>query len=127
MLGGAIKEDMNLKGKSICFTGTLSTFTREQARELIEDRGAIFSLRVTSDLDYLVYGDKVGGTKTRAAQKFGIQMRSEQWLAAAILVNQPGLVPRKSTSALKDLSLAGPPPTVKQAEVKPKGRRVRVL
>ena len=122
------EQDMTLKNKVLVFTGTLMNFTREQAMELATMRGAICERAITSRTDYLIYGEKIGGTKTRAAQKYGVQMRSEQWLAAALLVNQPGFQPRKNTSALKDLSIAGPPPKLQpEPDVKPKGRRVRVL
>lgn len=57
-----------LEGKSFLITGTLSRYTREEARDLIEENGGRVISSVSKNLDYLVVGENPG-SKLRKAQE----------------------------------------------------------
>ncbi len=52
-----VKEDSLLQDKSVCFTGTLEHFTREEAIKIIEFLGASNSQGITKKTNYLVLGN----------------------------------------------------------------------
>ena len=56
---------MSVKGKSICFTGKLNNFTRNQARAMAISAGMKICESVTASLDYLVMAD-LNSTSTKA-------------------------------------------------------------
>jgi DNA ligase (NAD+) len=57
---------LSLAGKTFVITGTLPTLSREQARELIEKHGGKVSESVSSNTDYLLFGEKPGSKLARA-------------------------------------------------------------
>ncbi len=63
-------------GKTILFTGTLSTMTRDEAEALAEAAGAKLLGSVSKNLGYLVAGEKAG-SKLEKAAKLGIPVLSE--------------------------------------------------
>ncbi|MDR1945944.1 MAG: NAD-dependent DNA ligase LigA [Desulfovibrio sp.] len=63
---GAGVADSPLAGKSLLFTGTLSSFGREEASRLAEEAGALVVGSVSRRLDYLVVGDNPGSKLTKA-------------------------------------------------------------
>lgn len=67
-----------VKGKSICFTGKLNNFTRNQARALAVNAGMAIYEAVTTDLDYLVMADP-NSTSSKAckARRYGVKLISE--------------------------------------------------
>jgi len=65
-----------LSGKKICFTGTLATMTRSQAKQLAEQHGAQVVESVSKQLDYLVAGNDPGSKLTKA-QALGIAVLDE--------------------------------------------------
>lgn len=65
-----------LSGKKICFTGTLATMTRSQAKQLAELYGAQVVESVGKQLDYLVAGADPG-SKLAKARSFGITILDE--------------------------------------------------
>ena len=67
-----------VENKSICFTGKLNNFTRNQARAMAVKAGMTVYEAVTADLDYLVMADP-GSTssKARRARKYGVKLISE--------------------------------------------------
>jgi hypothetical protein len=120
------EADYTVRGKKFCFTGALTIFTRDQAKALLIERGGIVHLSVKTDTDYLIYGHDTGQTKMNAARARGTNLRSEQWLLAAITANAPGLVPRKNIPDVTTV-FQQPQAEVKESiEMKPKVRRVRV-
>jgi DNA ligase (NAD+) len=67
----------SLSGKSFVFTGTLSTLTRDEAREMVERRGGRVSSAVSGKTSYLVAGDSPG-SKSAKAEKLGVALLTEK-------------------------------------------------
>ncbi|MEY3183055.1 MAG: ligase [Pseudomonadota bacterium] len=63
-------------GKSFVITGTLSGFSREEAKEALLQMGAIVHNSLTSKTDYLLVGDKPGSKLEKAREK-GIMIVDE--------------------------------------------------
>lgn len=59
-----------LRGKTFLFTGKLSHLTREEAERIVEVQGGKISSGISSKLDFLVAGEKVG-SKLKKAQDIG--------------------------------------------------------
>ncbi|MEX0811823.1 MAG: NAD-dependent DNA ligase LigA [Chitinophagales bacterium] len=70
------KSDV-LEGKSFLFTGSLSKFTRDEAKELVEKNGGKTISSVSKKLDYLVVGENAGSKKTKAEQLGTVEIISE--------------------------------------------------
>ena len=66
-----------LSGKAFVFTGTLSAFTREEARRLVESLGGRVASSVSRKVDYVVVGADPG-EKLRKAQELGITILNEE-------------------------------------------------
>lgn len=72
-----------LKGKTVIFTGTLTTLTREEAKEQAQNLGAKVTSSVSKKTDYVVVGTDPG-SKADKAEKLGITTLTEQeWLGLA--------------------------------------------
>ncbi len=64
-----ISQDSDkLKGKSFLFTGSLTQFTRDEAKELVEQNGGRNTSSVSKNLDVLVIGKNPGSKLTKAEQ-----------------------------------------------------------
>jgi DNA ligase (NAD+) len=66
-----------LVGTRFVVTGTLSSMSRTDAKDMIEQRGGIMQASVAKDTDYLVLGDAVGAAKLKKARSYGITELSE--------------------------------------------------
>lgn len=66
-----------LSGQTFVLTGTLSSLTREEAKEIIEEMGGTISSAVSSKTTYLVVGESPG-SKLDKAQKLGIPTLNEK-------------------------------------------------
>ena len=69
--------ESEFSGKSIVFTGTLSTLGRDEAKEIIERLGGKASSSVSSKT-YLVVAGENAGSKLEKARNLGIKIISEQ-------------------------------------------------
>jgi DNA ligase (NAD+) len=65
-----------LSGKTFVLTGTLSSFTREQAKGKIEELGGKVASSVSGATDYVVVGEETG-SKLAKAKKLGIRTLDE--------------------------------------------------
>ncbi|MCL4546531.1 MAG: helix-hairpin-helix domain-containing protein [Deltaproteobacteria bacterium] len=65
-----------LSGKSFLFTGALKNFTRDQAENIIKERGAIAEKTVKKSLDYIVAGEEPGSKYVKAV-KLGLKVINE--------------------------------------------------
>jgi BRCT domain type II-containing protein len=68
---------ISLKDKTIVFTGTLSSMTRNEARGIAYKLGAIVSDSMGVNVDYLVVGDKPG-SKLIQVRKYGVIIINER-------------------------------------------------
>jgi DNA ligase (NAD+) len=70
-----------LTGKTIVFTGTMSTLSRAEAKARAERLGAKVTGSVTSKTDYVVVGEDAG-SKAKAAKELGVTTLSEDEFVA---------------------------------------------
>ena len=66
-----------LEGKGFVFTGTLTQFSREEAKRLVEGQGGMSSSPVSRSTDYVVAGEKAG-SKLSKAKELGVQVITEE-------------------------------------------------
>jgi DNA ligase (NAD+) len=66
-----------LTGKTYVVTGTLEGFTRDEAKEALEARGAKVTDSVSKKTTGLVVGEEPGASKVAKAQKAGVPMLTE--------------------------------------------------
>lgn len=63
-------------GKTFVLTGSLETYTRQQAQELIEQQGGSVSSSVSKKTDFVLAGEKAG-SKLKKAQDLGVAVITE--------------------------------------------------
>jgi len=66
-----------LAGKTIVITGELAAMGREEAETEVRRLGGKAASSVSKNTDFLVVGEKPGGTKMRAAEKHGTKILGE--------------------------------------------------
>ncbi len=69
-----------LAGKTVVITGTLKRWTREQAQELLRQRGAVVTDSVSKKTHFLIVGADAG-SKLAKAQKLGVTILDEKAVA----------------------------------------------
>ncbi len=69
-------QSTHFSGKSVVFTGTLESLTREEASEEVLKRGGKVSGSVSKKTDYVVAG-REAGSKLEKARKLGVRILSE--------------------------------------------------
>ena len=70
------KADERFAGKQFVLTGTLASFTRDEARALIEARGGRVNSTVSKKTDYVLAGE-AAGSKLDKAQSLGVTVLDE--------------------------------------------------
>ena len=73
---GSGQADERFAGKQFVLTGTLATFTRDEARALIEARGGRVNSSVSKKTDYVVAGE-AAGSKLDKAESLGVAVIEE--------------------------------------------------
>lgn len=71
------KKSGKLAGINFVITGSLQGMGREEAAEHIRALGGTFQTAVAKDTTYLVAGGKVGGSKLKKAEQYGIEVIDE--------------------------------------------------
>ncbi len=72
-----------LEGKTFVLTGTLDTFTRDEAKALIEEQGGKVTGSVSAKTDYVVAGENPG-SKLDKARELGVTVLDEQELVSLL-------------------------------------------
>ena len=72
-----ILESTKLSGKTFLISGTFTAHSREELNEIILANGGKLLTGVSSKLDFLVAGDKMGPAKLEKALKLNIQLLTE--------------------------------------------------
>lgn len=81
MTGQRKQRGTKLSGKTFVLTGTLTHFTRDQAKRMIEDAGGKVSGSVSKKTDYVVAGADAG-SKLDKAKELGIAVIDEKEMQA---------------------------------------------
>ena len=76
LAGRKKQRGARLAGKTFVLTGTLSRYTREEAKKLIEDAGGKVSGSVSKKTDYVVAGEEAG-SKLDKARELGVKVIGE--------------------------------------------------
>jgi DNA ligase (NAD+) len=77
-------SDQALRGKTLVFTGELQTYTRAEAKRLVEARGGRVTSSVSRSTSYVVAGADTG-SKLDQARKFGVSVLTEDEFQALLL------------------------------------------
>jgi DNA ligase (NAD+) len=74
------RKDTPIGGKTVVFTGSLTKFTRDEAKAAAERLGAKVAGSVSKKTDYVVAGESAG-SKLDKAKEFGVSVLTEdEWL-----------------------------------------------
>ncbi len=71
------KKEGILKGKVFVFTGALKSFTRDEAKRIVEELGGRAASSVSRNVDYVVVGENPGSKYERAKQ-LGLKIINEE-------------------------------------------------
>jgi NAD-dependent DNA ligase len=97
---------MNVKGKTVVLTGSLSTLTRDEAETKLKKLGATVHGSVSAKTDILFAGEKAG-SKLAKARSLGIEVHDEEALNTLL-----GVKATKKKQPKKNVPppvVAGPP------------------
>lgn len=70
------ESELIFNGLTFVVTGTLSSFSREEAKALVADLGGKVSSSISKKTDYLLYGEKAG-SKLKKATDLGVKTLTE--------------------------------------------------
>src|SRR5207248_7959291 len=76
-IGKRKERGTKLAGKTFVLTGTLSHFTRDEAKKMIEDAGGRVSGSVSKKTDFVVAGEDAG-SKLDRARELGVKVIDEK-------------------------------------------------
>ena len=79
-----VSADSPFNGKTILFTGTLMVMGRKEAQEKAEMAGAKNISAVSSNLDFLVVGEKAGSKRKKAEEIPSITILTENEFIALL-------------------------------------------
>ena len=71
------EEDAVLAGKTFLVSGVFTNFERDELKSLIKSKGGKVLSAVSGNLDYLIAGDKAGGSKLKKAEALQVKVISE--------------------------------------------------
>jgi len=71
------RTDHAFSGKTFVLTGTLASYTRSEAEELIKERGGKVSGSVSRKTDFVLFGEEAG-SKLDKAKELGISLLTEE-------------------------------------------------
>ncbi|MBP9751240.1 MAG: NAD-dependent DNA ligase LigA [Candidatus Moranbacteria bacterium] len=74
---GAAPEGGAFAGRTFVLTGTLSRFTRDEAKDMIRKEGGHVSSSVSASTDFVVAGDEAG-SKLAKARELGVRVLNEE-------------------------------------------------
>ena len=74
------KKTGKLRGMNFVVTGTLESMSRDEVAEKIRALGGTFQSTVAKDTTYLVAGGKVGASKLKKAEQYGVAIIDEPQL-----------------------------------------------
>lgn len=74
----ALSKNNKLEGKTFLFTGSLQQFTRDRAKQLVEENGGKLLSSVSANLNYLVVGQDAGSKLAKAQKIPSISVLSEE-------------------------------------------------
>jgi len=72
-----------LSGKTFVLTGTLPTYSREEAKRMIEERGGAVASGISTNVHYVIVGEDAG-SKLARAKKLGIPLLTEKEFLAML-------------------------------------------
>jgi DNA ligase (NAD+) len=74
----SLSKNNKLEGKTFLFTGSLQKFTRDRAKQLVEENGGKLLSGVSANLNYLVVGEDAGSKLAKAQKVPSIVVLSEE-------------------------------------------------
>ena len=77
MVSSESQKDTLFEGMTFVLTGTLPTYTRKEASDIIERLGGKVSSSVSKKTTYVLAGEDVG-SKLKKAQELGIEILNEE-------------------------------------------------
>ena len=68
--------DSHLDGIRIVITGSFENYSRDELKDIIKSKGGVPSSSISSNTDFLIYGEKAG-SKYKKALDLGIELITE--------------------------------------------------